>query len=68
MHAFLSFFGSARARLARQSRRGQTLVEYTLILAVIVIVCIGVLTALGNKVIYVFSTIESLLDTAQASH
>jgi hypothetical protein len=27
-----------------------------------------VLTALGNKVIYVFSTIESLLDTAQASH
>jgi Flp pilus assembly pilin Flp len=68
MHAFLSFLGSARARLARQSRRGQTLVEYTLILAVIVIVCIGVLTALGNKVIYVFSTIESLLDTAQASH
>jgi Flp pilus assembly pilin Flp len=66
MHAFLSLLGSLVARLGCQSRRGQTLVEYALILAVIVIVCVGALTALGNKVIYVFSTITSLLDTAQA--
>jgi Flp pilus assembly pilin Flp len=66
MYAFLSFLASLFFRLDRQSRRGQTLVEYALILAVIVIVCVGVLTALGNKVIYVFSTITSLLDTAQA--
>lgn len=66
MYAFFSLLASLFSRLDRQSRRGQTLVEYALILAVIVIVCVGVLTALGNKVIYVFSTITSLLDTAQA--
>ena len=68
MQAFLPLLRLARARLSRKSRQGQTLVEYALILAVIVIVCVGVITALGNKVIYVFSTITSLLDTAQASH
>jgi Flp pilus assembly pilin Flp len=67
MRALLFIFQTV-GRLARKGRRGQTLVEYTLILAVICIVCIGVLTALGNKVVYVFSSITSLLDTAQASH
>ena len=46
-------------------REGQTLVEYTLILAMISILALAVFTALGNRVIYVFSEITSLLDTAQ---
>ncbi len=46
--------------------RGQTLVEYALILAVISILALSVFTALGNRVIYVFSAITSLLDTAQS--
>jgi Flp pilus assembly pilin Flp len=68
MHALLFKIRTIVGRLARKSREGQTLVEYALILAVICIVCIGVLTALGTRVVYVFSTITSLLDTAQASH
>jgi Flp pilus assembly pilin Flp len=68
MFASLSLLRRARALFTPKSRRGQTLVEYALILALIVVVCIGVLTALGNRVIYVFSTITSLLDTAQSSH
>ena len=67
MHAFLSSLRSVRARLIPQSRDGQTLVEYALILAVISILAIGVFGALGQKVIYVFSEITSLLDTAQGS-
>jgi Flp pilus assembly pilin Flp len=54
----------ARPRAGRSE--GQTLVEYTLILAVISILALSVFTALGNRVIYVFSAITSLLDTAQA--
>ncbi len=51
----------------RQPRRkGQTLTEYALILAVISILALSVFTALGNRVIYVFSAITSLLDTAQS--
>jgi Flp pilus assembly pilin Flp len=46
--------------------RGQTLVEYSLILAVISVLALTVFSALGNRVIYVFSAITSLLDTAQS--
>ena len=64
----LRFF---RFRLLRRGRNGarpegQTLVEYTLILAVISILALSVFSALGNRVVYVFSAITSLLDTAQA--
>jgi Flp pilus assembly pilin Flp len=54
-------------RRAGPRRAGQTLVEYSLILAVISILALSVFTALGNRVIYVFSAITSLLDTAQGS-
>jgi Flp pilus assembly pilin Flp len=46
--------------------KGQTLVEYALVLAVIAVLALAVFTALGNRVVYVFSAITSLLDTAQA--
>ena len=55
------------SRRARQTgRSGQTLVEYTLILGMISVLALSVFTALGNRVIYVFSAITSLLDTAQS--
>ena len=46
--------------------KGQTLVEYALILGMISVLALSVFSALGNRVIYVFSAITSLLDTAQA--
>ena len=54
-----------RRRSAR--KRGQTLVEYSLILVVIAVVALASFTALGNRVVIVFSAITSLLDTAQSS-
>jgi len=57
-------------KLLRQlkSKKGQTLVEYALILAFISIVAIAVLIALGNRVKGVFTTITSQLAYAQSSH
>jgi Flp pilus assembly pilin Flp len=57
-------FRSFRRRAGRP--RGQTLVEYALILGMISVLALSVFSALGNRVIYVFSAITSLLDTAQA--
>ena len=48
--------------------RGQTLVEYALILAVLSIVAIGVLINLGQQVKGVYSSIDSVIASAQASH
>jgi Flp pilus assembly pilin Flp len=50
------------------SNRGQTLVEYALILAFIAVVAISVLINIGNTVRSVFSTINSQLKIAQSSH
>jgi Flp pilus assembly pilin Flp len=52
----------------RQGKKGQTLVEYALILAFISVVAISVLIALGNQVKGVFTTISSQLSRAQSSH
>jgi Flp pilus assembly pilin Flp len=57
----------ARARKGRV-RKGQTVLEYSLILALIAIACLTAFTALGNQVITIFSAIITLLDTAQGSH
>ena len=60
---------SARAVLRRmKSKKGQTLVEYALILAFISVVAISVLIALGNQVKSVFTTINGQLASAQSSH
>jgi Flp pilus assembly pilin Flp len=60
---------SAKKALRRmKSKKGQTLVEYALILAFISVVAISVLIALGNQVTKVFSTITSQLAYAQSSH
>jgi Flp pilus assembly pilin Flp len=59
----------AKTALRRlKSKKGQTLVEYALILAFIAVVAISVLLALGQTVRGVFSTINSQLSLAQSSH
>ena len=60
-----------RAKIAlrrMKSKKGQTLVEYALILAFISVVAISVLIALGNQVKGVFTTITSQLAISQSSH
>jgi len=47
-------------------RKGQTLVEYALILAIITVVLVSVFTLLSARIIVVFSAITTILDTAQA--
>lgn len=54
--------------LKRQRRRGQTLVEYALILAIISVVAIGVLITMGGQVKTIYSNIGSSLSSAAASH
>ena len=60
----------AKSALRRlKSKKGQTLVEYALILAFISVVAISVLIALGTSVNKIFSTVTSQLNTAgNASH
>jgi Flp pilus assembly pilin Flp len=60
-------------RMAVQLRRptycrGQTLVEYALILAVISVVAIGVMISLGQQVKGVYSMINSGIASGAASH
>ncbi len=59
----------AKSALRRmKSKKGQTLVEYALILAFISVVAISVLITLGNQVKGVFTTITSQLAVASSSH
>jgi len=51
-----------------KNKKGQTLVEYALILAFISVVAISVLVALGQKVKGVFTTISVQLAYAGSSH
>ena len=47
-----------------KSKKGQTLVEYGLILALVSIVVIAVLTLLGDQLKNIFSTITNTLSSA----
>jgi Flp pilus assembly pilin Flp len=67
MRTFVEQFIAALCRCGRR-KDGQTLVEYTLILAVITVVLVAVFSLLSARIIVVFSAITNLLDTAQASH
>ena len=55
-------------QLQRKNKKGQTLVEYALILAFVSVVAISVLIRLGNEVKLVFTTITSQLAVAGSSH
>jgi Flp pilus assembly pilin Flp len=58
---------SAKALRRLKSRKGQTLVEYALILAFISVVATSVLYALGGQVQAVYTTITSQLQYASSS-
>lgn len=49
-----------------KSRKGQTLVEYALILAFISVIAISVLISLGQQIKSVFTTVSSQLAYAQS--
>jgi Flp pilus assembly pilin Flp len=51
-----------------KSKKGQTLVEYALILAFVSVVAISVLINLGKAVKSVFTTVSSQLSYAGSSH
>jgi Flp pilus assembly pilin Flp len=55
-------------RVRRARKRGQTLVEYALILAVLTVVMVACMRLLGARIVVVFSDITAILDTAQSSH
>jgi Flp pilus assembly pilin Flp len=58
-----------RSALRRmKSKKGQTLVEYALIIAFISIVAITVLIALGSQVKGIFTSVTSQLAQANSSH
>ena len=60
---------SAKTALRRmKSTKGQTLVEYALILAFISVVAVSVLMAMGVQIQGVFTTISSQLSAAGSSH
>ena len=48
-------------------KKGQTLVEYALVLSILTILALGVFSALGHQVGRIFSGIDAILDTAQGS-
>jgi Flp pilus assembly pilin Flp len=58
----------AKQHLRKRSKKGQTLVEYALILAFVSVCAISVLMRLGTEVKSVFSTITSQLAVASSSH
>ena len=53
---------------AGKSKRGQTLVEYALILVVISVVAIAVMLTMGSNLKGVYTKVDSGLSSAQASH
>jgi Flp pilus assembly pilin Flp len=57
-----------KPRRKTKTKRGQTLVEYALILAFISVVAISVLINLGNTIRSTLSKIDSQLQVAQSSH
>ncbi len=59
---------SLKKHFRKRNKRGQTLVEYALILAFVSVVAISVLINLGKQIKGVFTTISSQLAYAGSSH
>jgi Flp pilus assembly pilin Flp len=57
-----------RLALRYAQRKGQTLVEYALILAIISVVAIGAMINLGQGVKGIYSSINSTISSSIASH
>ena len=67
MRTVLDFLPASSSRPGSR-KKGQTLVEYALVLAVLTVVLVLVFSLLSARIIVVFSAITNLLDTAQGSH
>ena len=67
MRAFLKPYRRFFREAVPGRKKGQTLVEYSLVLAILTILALGIFTELGQKVVQVFSGINAILDTAQGS-
>ena len=65
---FLPTSSPAAQRARPWRKRGQTLVEYALVLAVLTVVMVACMKLLGARIVVVFSDITAVLDTAQSSH
>ena len=63
IHPLRAFF-----RLRRSGKKGQTLVEYALIICMMSILAIAIYTLLNGQIERVFSAVANNLDTSQASH
>jgi pilus assembly protein Flp/PilA len=55
-----------RARMFLQSEDGPTATEYAVMLALIIIIALGAITALGTKVSSVFTNITSAMPTGSS--
>ncbi len=64
---FRQMFSTAACRRLRQESRAQVLVEYCLILAFIVMVCIGLIYALDQRTGQIYSQIGSTVSAAAGS-
>jgi len=53
---------------ALRRRRGQTLVEYALIITIISVVAIGLLITIGGQVKTIYSNLNTSMATANSSH
>ena len=67
MRTVFDFLFASRVRGGLR-QKGQTLVEYALVLAVLTVVLILAFSLLSARILVVFSAITNILDTAQASH
>jgi pilus assembly protein Flp/PilA len=55
----MSRFLTAIKKLVRKDEEGATLAEYGLLLALIAVVCITAITALGTRISTMFSTLST---------
>ncbi|MCE0496999.1 MAG: hypothetical protein LV481_03520 [Methylacidiphilales bacterium] len=67
MRAPLKPFRRHFRKVAPGRKKGQTLVEYSLVLAILTILALGVFSELGHEVGLIFSGIDAILDTAEGS-
>jgi Flp pilus assembly pilin Flp len=58
----------ARVRASRSWKKGQTLAEYALIMAILSIVAVAVYGLLDTQIAKIFSGIANILDSAQSNN
>jgi Flp pilus assembly pilin Flp len=55
------------SRYVKCERRGQSLVEYALVLALVSVVCTAVLSNTGNQVTVLFNTVATAVNSADGA-